>query len=1046
VASPAVAERPAARSAPAARPPRAAAPVGPATAPAGSMARPTDAAGPRVRLGAAPSAEEVSLKGSATFAPPQSVVDYLGTQPGGRGDVAVRFPGVAAGVIQVQKHGDKYSTPDELQAIDVQHPALAPLSSIHLAPVLAVEIKNSVVVGYVTVSAGKKPVRSPQELIAQIRRYPTALGLLGLGDLRTPAFENKLSGGALSLKTELSFKLGGYLDGTGSFGLTDDAVTFTAHAHASVRDVAELVLDIERRPDGVIAGRAEIPVKLKNFSGNFVLTLAGGVVDVIGTFRYATEKLSGEVTLLITDAQTARNVAYQHLPPEAIDASAREAAGGSTVAAAPTSAGPKPGPRAVAGWGTLDVHYSDWLTGKALVVIDGKGFVTVVGKIAPPAKVEFPQTKLDYERKIFGLEVRASYGLPYVGNVFLFAGVSLFAIAKISPLTLSKIEIDGRYSTDPAIFNSFSLSANLSISALAAVRLRAEGGVGIEILAHDIKIGAALTATAGIRGYVDATPVIGYRELADPKAGRRGEFYLHGEAEFAAQAFLAMGGELFVKLETPWWSPVSDHTWTWPLGQLVYPLPGEIGFGADIDYIFGSGKLPTISPKKVDFNADRFMSDLMDDNVPHGSPTEQKKPGRWNERQKAPPVPPAPPQVKDTKGPGKKKDDKPAKDAGKTLAAGMKAVGDLKKRGEAQPFAAEEMAAALKAIKAQYGFSVLEAKPAGDNWEIVARFGKDPLTKPVRIKRAAGGAATPSAATPALPEKTFDAGGEKHRLFIVVQGTRAIPMIASEAKRVKDFLAVASKDPSFKADMKRFAALKAADPLADAVDKLANEVEALLAKGKPVEAKRKDLGDKEKELADQLHIALGGIDINELDKGYLLEGVVGTYGSVPEQKKDRLTADHQPQDAVMKLASQLKHVSGVKLFTGLQLSHYATNDGWAINLHFQRHIWGLTYGKPPRTAVVNDLKAAAQMKNILQARNAVMVTLRKALDEDATEIEKAVTFPIAHDVWSDLDKKIPGPSKPAKDAREALRKRIKGRVEAGEKKLRQQPLEGFFKP
>lgn len=685
------------------------------------------------------------MKGSATFAPPQSVVDYLGTQPRGRGDVAVRFPGVAAGVIQVQKHGEKYSTPDELQAIDVQHPALAPLSSIHLAPLLAVEITNSVVTGYVTVSAGKKPVRSPQELIAQIRSYPTALGLLGLGDVRTPAVENKLSGGALSLKTDLTFKLGGYLDGTGSFGLADDVVTFAAHAHASVRDVAELVLDIERKPDGVIAGRAEIPVKLKNFSGNFVLMLAGGVLDVIGTFRYTTEKLSGEVTLLITDAQTARNVAYQHLPPEAIDASAREAAGGSTVAAAPTSAGPKPGPRAVAGWGTLDVHYSDWLTGKALVVIDGKGFVTVVGKIAPPGKVEFPQTKLDYERKIFGLEVRASYGLPYVGNVFLFAGVSLFAIAKISPLTLSKIEIDGRYSTDPTIFNSFSLSANLSISALAAARLRAEGGVGIEILDHDIKIGAALTATAGIRGYVDATPVIGYRELADPQAGRRGEFYIHGEAEFAAQAFLAMGGELFVKLDTPWWSPVSDHTWTWPLGQLVYPLPGEIGFGADIDYIFGSGKLPTISPKKVDFNADRFMSDLMDDNVPHGSPTEQKKPGRWNERQQAPPVAPAPPQAKDTKGPGKKRDDKPTKDKAKTWAGGMAAIGQLKKRGDTQPYGAAEIDAALKAIKTQYGFSVLQAKAAGDQWEIAATLGKDTLKKPLRIKRAPGAAVTPGA-------------------------------------------------------------------------------------------------------------------------------------------------------------------------------------------------------------------------------------------------------------------------------------------------------------
>jgi len=350
VASTAVAERPAARPTPApARPARASGPTGPTAAPTGGATpaapRPTDGAAPRVRL-AAPSAEEVSLKGSGTFAPPQSVADYLTGQPRG-GDVAVRFPGIAAGVIHVRKHGEKYNTPDALQAIEVDHPALNPLRQVQLLPMLAVRVHDNVVSGYVTVAHGTKPMPSPQALIAQIRQNAAILGLIGMGELKTPSVENKLEGGALSLKTDLSFKLGGFLNGTGSFGLTDDVVTFAAHAQASVKGVANLAVDLERHPDGVIAGRAEIPVQLKNFSGNFVLMFAGGLVDVTGTFKYTTEKLSGEVTLLITDAQTARTVAYQHLPPEAIDASARQAAGGSAVAAAPSSAGPKPGPRAV---------------------------------------------------------------------------------------------------------------------------------------------------------------------------------------------------------------------------------------------------------------------------------------------------------------------------------------------------------------------------------------------------------------------------------------------------------------------------------------------------------------------------------------------------------------------------------------------------------------------------------------------------------------------------------------------------------------------------
>lgn len=739
----AVAERPPARPAPApVRPTRASTPASPTPGllAAGVTAVPAgaaDTARPRVRLGAAPSPEVVSLKGSGAFAPPQAVADYLATDPPGGGEVIVRFPGVAAGTIRVQESGGKYRTPG-LQAIEIQHPALDPLRFAKVSPVLAVEIRDSTVMGYVTVLLGGRPVAGKNGLAEVFRHHAEQLGLVGMRNPQTPAIENQLSGGRLTMKADLSFVLGGFLNGKGSFGLTDDTVTFAAHAAAKVGEVADIALDIERKPDGLISGRAEIPVRLKNFAGNFVVTLAGGLVDVIGTFRYATEKLSGEVTLLVTDAQTARTVAYQHLPPEAIDASAREAAGGSAVAAAPTSAGPKPGPRAVAGWGTLDVHYNEWLTGRALVIVDGKGHVTVVGKITPPAKVEFPQTKLDYERKLVGLNIRAGYGLPYVGDVYLFAGVSLFAIARISPLTLSKIEIVGTDSTDPVIFKSFSLSANLNISALAGLRLRAEGGLGVEILEHDIKVGAAVLATAGIRAYIDANPMIGYRELADPTAGRRGEFYIHGEAEIAAQPFLALGGELFVKLETPWWSPVSDHTWTWPLGELIYPLPGEIGFGVDVDYVFGSGKLPTVSPKSVDFNADRFMSDLMDDKVAHGAAEEVKKPGRWNERLQAPPTPPPPPRIKDTKGPGKKKDDKPVKDAAKPWAAGMAALAQLKQRADTQPYAAPELEAGLKRIKSQYGFSVLEAKAAGGFWEIVATRGKDNLKKPLRIKRAVG--------------------------------------------------------------------------------------------------------------------------------------------------------------------------------------------------------------------------------------------------------------------------------------------------------------------
>ena len=1055
MASPAVAERPGARSAPPAQPARRATPApAPAQVPAPAAAAgrrpagtlgvsvgapgwtaglglPGDAAGARVRLAAPPSAEEVSLRGSGTFTPPQSVADFLSGHSHG-GEVAVRFPGVAAGVIHVRKRGEKYSTPD-LQAIDIAHPALEPLRGAKLSPLLAIEISNSIVTGYVTVSTGRGPVRGKDQIGRQIRTHTEELGLLGMRNVGLSGYENKLEQGALSLKTDLAFTLGGFLSGKGSFGLANDIVIFAAHAEADVHGVAKLMLDATRRSDGVIEGHAEIPVGLRNFSGNFILTFVGGLVDVTGTFRYATDTVSGEVTLVITDAQTARNVAYQHLPPEAIDASARESAGGSAIAAAPSSAGPKPGPRAVAGWGTLDVHYSEWLTGKALVVVDAKGYVTVIGSVRPPGKVEFPQTKLDWEHEIFAFEVRASYGLPYVGEVFLFAGVQLVAIAKIGPLILSKITIDGTYSTDPAILRSFGLSANLSLSALAGLRLRAEGGLGIRILKHDIKIGAALLATAGIRAYVDATPMIGIRELAAPETGRRREFYIHGEAEIAAQPFLALGGELFVKLITPWWSPVSDHTWTWPLGELLYPLPGEIGVGVDVDYVFGSGKLPTISPKKVDFNADRFMSDLMDDKVPHGAAAELQKPGRWNERLQAPPAPPARPQIKDSKGPAKKRDDKSVKDAANAWASGIDAVAALGQRGEAHPYAQPEIEAALRGIKSRYGFSILEAKAVGDHWEIAATLGKNRLTKPARIKRAPGGA--PPSTDVTLPETTFDLLGARHRIFIVATRDGAALMIASDVPtNIEQFIRAAlatSRIP----DAQKRRELEIVSYSASEIRKLYVRVRSASTPERR-EAEARFLRGVEQAQAEQLQSVLRRIEITDFDRRYLLEGHASEYGTFKGlQVGDDLTPDHQPAVSALEGIAELRPFAGKRIQDALAGAH--ANQAWAILLHKRRHGLGRTYGRSRRADVQAMFRE--RVTRGVRAEAAALDVLKFELDSDANSIKTVYGRPVSDAaVWGDLP---PDPPGIGISERARLAQRIRRQVFEGENRMQAQPLD-----
>jgi hypothetical protein len=740
------------------------------------------------------SGEEVSLKGSGTFAPSAALAAAVAASRHGAGAVRVKFPGLAAGTILVRAHKGKHSTPDELQAIEIQHAALNPLRTVGVTPMLAVRITADEVTGFVTVAVGTgKPLPGRRAIVSDLERRAPALGLLGISKLAPKNVVNELKGGAVTLKTDLGLTVGGYLTGSGELALQDDTVTFDAHAAAQVRPAGEMKLDLKRSPDGALSGGGGLDVNLGKLSGRVVVTYAQGVVEAIGKLAYRTEKLSGEVTLLVTDRETARTVAYEHLPPEAIAESAKQTAGASAAAKGPAPAGPKPGPRAIAGWGTLDVHFTEWLTGQATVIVDGEGHVTVIGKLTPPATVSFDRTKVDLRKRIFTFEVRAGYGIPVVGEIFVFFSLSLDAVAKVTPLTLSKIVVIGTYSTDPKIFNNFTISANLNLSAMAALELEAKAGAGLEILDHDIKIGAGLTAAAGLKAYLDATPVIGYRELGDPTLGKRGEFFVHGDVEIAGQPFLALAGFLFVAIETPWWSPLSDREWRWPLGELVYALPGEFGFGAEVDYVFGSGNPPAISTKSVDFSAEKFAGDLMDEKVPKGSHGQDEKKGAWKEKQAAPPAPPpAPPKVIGKGKPASRPDRAPAKDDATALKDANQAIDALRKRADASPMTGAEVASQLEAVKRSNRLTELRTKPSSGAVEVTPARGKLAPKRPSKIKvapdktpvhgQSARPAPTPagSAGDVALPAPvSFTAGGEAHRVYVTIDGGSLHVMVAS---------------------------------------------------------------------------------------------------------------------------------------------------------------------------------------------------------------------------------------------------------------------------
>ena len=675
--------------------------------------------------------DEISL--AATFEPTAEIASYLEIQGRRGGEVRVRLGNLAAGVIPVNKSGETYQTSGRdgrpaYKPIPLLHPALQPIREAGVNPVLAVRIQNNTIEGYVTIARNEAVAGNPADLVNWIKDHSREMGWLGMDVSSIPRVTNQLQAGTLSLQlTEFPVSIGGYVNGTASFGLENEAVTFAAGGTIRIPHLTEAQVNIEKDAEGNLSGGTEIPVQIANFSGNLIAQFRNGIFDIRGTVGYQAEKFSGEVTLLVTDRDTARNVARNELPPDAIAASAEQASGGGE------GEGPRPGPRALAGFGTVNFAFTEWMTGRAQVIIDNEGHITVVGEIAPPAEIElFPQR--DYIYDLFTVEVRTLYGVPLVGNVFLFANIGMQALAKLGPGKIYNIAIRGRYSTDPNVLQNFEMEATLNISAFAGLRLRGEGGVGVELLGHDIKAGVGVNALAGIRGYVEATPVIGYRETADPEEGRQGEYFFRGHMEIAAQPFLGLSGDLFVELDSPWWSPAPDERWTWPLGELEYPLPGEFGIGADVDYVIGSDELPEIQMGKVDFDSSRFMTDLMNDHVPRGSQGEQEQSGEWQEDQTedADDDPTATAQTTPPSGDPaspRRPGDEPvpaSPQEAQNRMGGMEAIAQLVDRSRSQPLSEAQFTSAISELRRRYRFSRLDVEPRGEDWHIRAAM-SDPV-------------------------------------------------------------------------------------------------------------------------------------------------------------------------------------------------------------------------------------------------------------------------------------------------------------------------------
>jgi hypothetical protein len=670
---------------------------------------------------------------TGTFTPTGIVAEYIDAG-GTRGNVVnVSFGTYASGAIRVRKSKEVYDTVGGVQILPLTLSFLQPLVNRGIQPALAVQVKGNQVSGYIT-TAGAKGGEGTSAIFDKIKADPAMMKWTGLVFGKSKLkITNQIEGDQLRFEVnDISVKLGGFADATMNIGISNSSFTVSGNAAVRIKSLADGNLNFNRDAAGNLKGSFKVQTNIKNFNGVINGDFLNGIFDIRGTAGYHTEKLNGTVNIIVTDARQAQTMVLQQLEPQQISKEAEERAGVNDPAA-----GPQPGPRAIAGWGTLEFSFNKWLTGMAKVIVDAEGYVTVHGEITPPAEVTLFRPKPYRSPNFVDIHPTFRWGIPYIADLHVGLDFLLYAEAQIGPAVLRNIKVIGNYSTDPLLFNDFRIQATFNMMGYAGLVFEFGAHAGVGILGFDVDLKGTVKATAGIKGYVDATPVIGYREKADPVDGKKGEFFISGDAELAAQPFLRLAGSVGVEVDSPW--PIPNFSKSWPLFQKEWALPGQFGIGMKLnEYVLGSEGWPDVDFNDVKFDEEKFKDDLIERNIPPAQDHPLEKPGTFADKMKGqePPAPPPPVPVPPKKGKTVKEDEKPPTPAIlEKWQTGMKAVRELKDKRDEKPVNAEQLQTELKSIKRNKQFRELVATPSGQNWIIYAAMqGIDNASGPIAIK------------------------------------------------------------------------------------------------------------------------------------------------------------------------------------------------------------------------------------------------------------------------------------------------------------------------
>lgn len=600
----------------------------------------------------------VDIQGVSKFSPNAGLGNYIASlSETGSSDVAVnvKFGGLGEGFIFVKLRGPYISSacvkhdyllfssttcfdvaPRSLnyyadeQVIPIKHNAFQ--QSDKGTPVIVVSITAGVIIG----KLGWVPAKRPDDidpLVSAETNEEVFLPLIYGSDYDPKNFipghtNNKLQDGKLHFHSLGQLKLKDEQMLEGIFYLNDDKYTWRGNIPIKADGLEMTNMPVDRDD------RAQLLAKLPSLQINKTWTGHGitasihasyihGVLEIVGTANYTPSDKTGrikkgEATVMVLGREKAWDEIRQHLPN--LDEKAAAGLPGLYQGEG----------LALIGWGYVDLSLvkkqdeTDLVTGKAGIILDPDGFLTVSGLIRVENRYELMAAQGLADWKPVDPSLVKDFGPFYLTVPGVPAGLNftgkggLYYKYVLGPLTLHGITIQGIYSTNPAINKELSVSGILNISAElqgkvdVTGRMAARVGTSFPYLGVDVSaVELNVAGEASLKSYIDAASTFGMREVSDggKKATRA---FIKGTIELAGELSLGLTGKLHFEVL---YGSVADTSISgnWPVANAGAALDFDYNIG---DEITKEKLAEIIKFKKVSFDRQKFVKGVVKEKTP----------------------------------------------------------------------------------------------------------------------------------------------------------------------------------------------------------------------------------------------------------------------------------------------------------------------------------------------------------------------------------------------------------------------------------------------